>query len=133
MAPAGFGTTLANFSAEACGTIVATNSCLPAVYRDGGKLADSCRNIFVADDEPRSAFGVRLEGDRIFQLAPNSPCRDAGWDGSSSNSDAFPYLKRSDDNPAYGFDFAGNRRVSGGTVDIGAFESRLLGLRLSVQ
>ena len=33
----------------------------------------------------------------------------------------------------YGFDFAGNRRVSGGAVDIGAFESRLLGLRLSVQ
>ena len=131
--PAGFGTTLANFSEEACGTIVTTNSCLPAVYRDGGKLADSCRNIFVADDEPRSAFGVRLEGDRIFQLAPNSPCRDAGWDGSSSDSDAFPYLKRSDDNQAYGFDFAGNRRVSGGAVDIGAFESRLLGLRLSIQ
>lgn len=131
--PAGFGTTLADFSAEVCGTIGATNSCLPAVYRDGGKLADSCRNIFVADDEPRSAFGVRLEGDRIFQLAPNSPCRDAGWDGSSSDSAAFPYLKRSDDNPAYGFDFAGNRRVSGGAVDIGAFESRLLGLRLSVQ
>jgi hypothetical protein len=131
--PAGFGTTLANFSSEACGTIVATNACLPAIYRDGGKLADSCHNIFVGEGEPHSSSGVWLEGDKIFQLTPRSPCRNAGWDGSSSTSDAFPYLKRSDDNPAYGFDFAGNRRVSGGAVDIGAFESRLLGLRLSVQ
>ena len=131
--PAGFGTTLADFSAEVCGAIVATNSCLSAVYRDGGKLADDCRNIFVADDEPRSAFGVRLEGDRIFQLAPNSPCRDAGWDGSSPTSGAFPYLKRSAENAAYGFDLAGNRRVSGGAVDIGAFESQLAGLRLMVR
>ncbi len=131
--PAGFGTTLADFSSEACGTIVATNACLPAIYRDGGKLADSCRNIFVGEGEPHSSSGVWLEGDKIFQLTPRSPCRNAGWDGSSSTSDAFPYLKRSADNSAYGFDFAGNRRVSGGIVDIGAFESQLLGLRVSIQ